>query len=462
MQAEPLIGRGRERAVFDKAYERAGGALMLVYGRRRIGKSFLLERLTEGRPTVFYQAAQQSTHEELAAFTRVIASVIGGEYLPAGFVFPSWEAALDFIDQRNTHPRLVVVLDEFPYLADTDPGLPSVIQRWWDKRGRTSRVMLVLCGSAQTFMEGLESSAAPLHGRFTERLRVGPISFRDAATFHASLEHADHVRIYSILGGTPIYLRRWRAEYTVRDNITALFGDPSSGLTDSVELALTTDLPDGRGTFRVLQSVGLGKTSYNDIMQAAKTYDRAIPRLLDLGLLAKRFPITDDPQRSRRSVYAIGDPHFAFYFRFVAPNRSRIDRGFGAQVVDEIIVPRLNAHIGAVFEEMAREYARTAILHGELSGVDVGSWWSTDGKSEIDVVGVDAGRRPTFVGTVKWRDTPLGGDTLNDLNGGAAALGADESVPRLLIGRHGAAAALTRIAHVRSRGLGELYGKRAD
>jgi AAA+ ATPase superfamily predicted ATPase len=457
MQAEPLIGREGERAVFDKAYDRRTGALLLVYGRRRIGKSFLLERLTEERPTVFYQATQQSTHEELAAFTRAVAPIVGGEYLPAGFVFPSWEAALDFIAERNRHPRLVVVLDEFPYLADTDPGLPSVIQRWWDKRGRASGIMLVLCGSAQTFMESLESSAAPLHGRFTTRMHIGPISFQAAAAFHASLPHDDHVRIYSILGGTPIYLRRWDAEQTIRDNIAALFGDPSSGLTDSVELALTTDLPDGRGSFRTLQSVGLGKTSYNDIMQAAKMHDRVIPRLIDLGLLVRRIPITDDPARSRRSVYAIGDPHFSFYFRFVAPNRGRIDRGFGSQVVDDIIMPRLDTHIGGVFEEMGREYSRTAIQRGELRGVDVGSWWSTDGQSEIDIVGVNAERHATFVGSVKWRDSELGGGVLRDLNASATALGADASVPRILVGRRGATASLTRTDGIRSVGLDELY-----
>lgn len=453
---EALLGRERERLIFEKAYARRGGVLMLVYGRRRIGKSFLLEHLTHDRPTVFYQAAQQSTPEELAGFTRAVAAIVGGDYLPAGFIFPTWEAALDFLVERNRHPRLTVVLDEFPYLADTDPGLPSVIQRWWDKRGRSSRIMLVLCGSAQTFMESLESSAAPLHGRFTARLHVGPLDFRDAAAFHPTLRPEDHVRIFSILGGTPIYLRRWEATRSVRENLTDLFGDPSSGLTDSVELALTTDLPDGRGSFRALRSVGLGKTNYNDIMQAAKMHERVIPRLLDLGLLAKRIPVTDDPLRSRRSTYLISDPHFAFYFRFIAPNRSRIDRGFGKQVVDEVIVPGLDTHIGHIFEEIARAYARDLVRDGKLRGIDVGSWWSTDGKHEIDIVGVNSNRRPTFVGSVKWRDAELGNAVLDDLNASAAALEADTSIPRLIVGRHGATKALRGLG-IQSAGLEDLY-----
>ena len=128
-----------------------------MYGRRRIGKSYLLQGFTKGKPTVFYQATQQAEGVELEAFTRAVQPIVGGEYLPAGYRFPSWEAGLEFLVERNRHPRLVVILDEFPYLAESTPGLPSVIQRWWDAKGRGSSIMLVLNGSAQTFMEALES-----------------------------------------------------------------------------------------------------------------------------------------------------------------------------------------------------------------------------------------------------------------------------------------------------------------
>jgi AAA+ ATPase superfamily predicted ATPase len=184
--------------------------------------------------------------------------------------------------------------------------------------------------------------------------------------------------------------------------------------------------------------------------------ERVIPHLLDLGLLRKRFPITDDAQRSRRSVYTISDPHFAFYFQFVSPNRGPIDRGFGRQVVDDIILPRLEGYIGGVFEDIAREYVHTLIQQDELHGVDVGSWWSTNGKHEIDIVGVGSGRRPTFAGSVKWRDAELGDGVLRDLNESIAALGATEPIPRILIGRHGATAAL-RKAGIHSAALDDLY-----
>jgi AAA+ ATPase superfamily predicted ATPase len=288
------------------------------------------------------------------------------------------------------------------------------------------------------------------------RLHVGPLDYRDAARFHPKLSHDDHVRVFSILGGTPIYLKRWDQDLTLQENLLTLFGDPASGLNDAVELALTTDLPGNRGAYRTLQAVGLGKTSYNDISQAAKMNERVIPRLLHLELLTKRVPVTEDPDRSRRSVYSIADPHFAFHFRFVQPNRGRIDRGFGPQVVDEIILPNLDAHIGHIFEEMAREYVRRLIHRNELRGVDVGSWWSTDGKHEIDIVGVNAARKPTFAGSVKWRDDELGAPVLANLNAAFEVLGASPEMPRLLVGRRGATAALRR-AGTRTADLNDLY-----
>jgi AAA+ ATPase superfamily predicted ATPase len=184
--------------------------------------------------------------------------------------------------------------------------------------------------------------------------------------------------------------------------------------------------------------------------------ERVIPRLVDLRLLAKRVPITEEPSRSRRTVYTLADPHFAFYFRFVAPNRNRIDRGFGEQVVDEIILPRLDTHIGRVFEEIGREYARSLVQAGSLRAVDVGSWWSTDGAHEIDVVGVSAARKPTFAGSVKWRDSELGGDVLAALDRSLEALGVKQPFPCLIIGRHGTAQAIES-AGIRSIGLTELY-----
>lgn len=453
----PFIGRVAELRALVEAYEARGGQLVLLYGRRRIGKTYLLQRFSERRRTIFYQATRQVEAEELASFTRHVEAAFGG--LPPGYVFPSWESALEYLDEKAVRGRLVVILDEFPYLCDSTPGLPSIVQRWWDRRGRTSQVKLVLCGSAQSFMTELEASSAPLHQRFTKRIALGPLSYRDAGEFVSKLSPSDQAIVYGILGGTPLYLKEWNERDTVRENVLRLFGDPASMLVDSARLVLHTDLGDGTASYRALSAIANGATRRNDVLQKARiTNERVLTRLEELKLVTKKVPITEGSD-SRRGLFTVTDPYFRFWFRFVQPNVARIDRGFGEQLVDEIILHDLNDHMGPVFEDMARAFTGELVARQRLSALDVGSWWSNDGQNEIDIVGMGR-KHPTFVGTVKWREAPLGWDIYNNLAQHARVLGATEEIPWLMIGRGGTErAVLSRAPHVRSFSLSDLYAK---
>lgn len=460
MHTRDFVGRAAELGALTSAFEAKTGQLVLMYGRRRIGKTYLLEEFTRGRRAIFYQASRQAEALELAAFTEAAAAVLGP--LPAGYAFPGWETALDYLAEHAGDRRLAVILDEFPYLCGSTDGLPSLVQRWWDKRGRTSSVMLVLCGSAQTFMSGLDSGSAPLHQRFTKKIRLGPLSYREAAEFVPSLSPADWLRVYAILGGTPLYLREWNARDSVRANLLRLFGNPGSALVDSARLVLHTDLGDSTASYRALSAIASGRTRRNDILQTAHvTNERVLQQLEDLQLIVKRVPVTEGAS-SRRGFFAVMDPYFRFWFRFVEPNRALIDRGFGTRLIDEIIVPDLDGHLGGVFEDVAREFAGALVLDGDLAGTDVGSWWSTDGEHEIDVVGVIR-KTPTFIGTVKWRAKPLGYDVYKNLASHAEALGVDASIPWLMFGRGGVEQrVLDGEPNVRGFSIDDLYATSAS
>jgi AAA+ ATPase superfamily predicted ATPase len=451
----PFIGRAAELAALREAHDRIDASLILLSGRRRIGKSYLLQQFVQGRKAIFYQATRQAEAEERRAFTREVGAAMPGR-LPPDYVFASWEAALEYLDHPDGPEKRIVILDEFPYLCESTPGLPSVVQRWWDRRGRKSRTMLVLCGAAQTFMEDLDAGSAPLHQRFTGKILLGPLSFREAGQFFPTLSAADRVRVYSILGGTPLYLEQWRPTRSVRDNLLALFGDPRSAIVDSAQLVLHADLADATAAYRVLGAVARGSTRRNEILQKARvTNERVLQRLEDLRLLVKMVPVTEGAA-SRRGYFAVRDPYFRFWFRFVEPNRAAIDRGLGERLIDDVIAPALDDHIGPIFEELAREFVTRLVVAGDIAGLDVGSWWSTDGNHEIDIVTM-AKKRITAIGTVKWRAAPLGRDVYKNLADHARALGVDESIPWLMIGRGGVQSALLRAEpHVRGYGVDAL------
>ncbi len=455
LDEQAFIGRQRELNALDETYETERGALVLLYGRRRIGKTFLLQRFTAGRRAIFYQATRRAQADELRSFTAECEAVVGA--LPPGYAFPSWEAALEYLDAHAGPERLAVILDEFPYLCESTEGLASVIQRWWDRRGRASRIMLVLCGSAQTFMADLDAGSAPLHQRSTKKIVLGPLSYREAAEFVPSLDPADRARVFGIVGGTPLYLREWRAGRSVRENLLALFGDPGGLLVDSAPLALHTDLGDATAAYRALAAIANGATKRNDILQKARiTNERVLTRLEELRLVAKRVPITEGA-KSRRGVFALTDPYFQLWFRFIEPHRAAIDRGFGDQLVDDVILPGLDDHMGSVFEGLGRSFAAQLVARGELRALDIGSWWSTDGRHEIDIVGMGT-KVPAFIGTVKWRRAPLGRDVYANLADHARALGTDTSIPWLMVGRGGVADdVLRREPHVRGYAIADLY-----
>jgi hypothetical protein len=204
-------------------------------------------------------------------FSFTVNAAVGG--LPSGYCFAAWSDALDFLAEK-ARERLVVVLDEFLYFCESTKGLASIVQRWWDRVGRRSHVMLVLCGSSQIFMNELDASSAPLHQRFSAKITLGPLDYLEAAAFTPHLAPADLVRVYGILGGTPLYLEQWNEKRSIRENLIELFGNPASMLVDSAQIVLDAALPDSNAAYRAVQAVALGNTQRNAILQNAKITKR--------------------------------------------------------------------------------------------------------------------------------------------------------------------------------------------
>ena len=442
-----LIDRQHERALLLEARDNPPSLVVLI-GRRRVGKSFLLASVLTGKRVVSFQAEEQDEQGQLELFAREIARVLPGQ---PPLRLPHWAEALAFLGREAAaRGPLVVVLDEFQYLCAAQPGLPSAIQRAWDRWQRESvPITLVLSGSALTFMEGLLARSAPLYGRATQRPFLTPLDYRDAAGFVRGANPETLLRRYAVLGGTPQY-QAWAGdrslERVVRDTILAkgqpLYEDPLHLLREGEGIR-------DRGTYvAILRAIAGGATQYNEIATraglASGNLSSRLTRLEELGYVTTWKPLAPGG-RERRASYRIADPYFRFFFRYVFPNRSRLDRGRTAEVAAEVLAD-LDNLMGRAFEDCCRTWVgRYADEHSVGASEELGSWWSRDGQVEIDVVGVAKGRC-TFLGSCKWAHR-AGVQVLDELREAQASLGGKAMTARLAIfARSGFDAALRRRA----------------
>lgn len=408
--------------------------LSILRGRRRIGKSFLMDEALSRSRLVSFQADEQDEAGQLASLAREAARVLPGA---PPLALPDWDAAFDFFTTQAEVEPLVVVLDEFQYLCRSQPALPSIVQRRWDDwQRRNVEVALVLSGSAISFMEGLLAETAPLFGRATYVPLLGPLTYRDCAAFARSDSSARTlVARFGVLGGTPQY-QVWAGarglEATIRETVLAkgspLYEEPLNLLRSE------QGVREPATYFSVLRAIAAGRTRPGEIANLIGTDPSATSKLLDrlqtLGYVEEQAPLGTGRQPAR-TVWRIADPFFRFWFRYVAPNRSRLDRGRIDAVYKEIEAD-LDTYLGHVFEDCCRTWVgRYASLPEATRSTAIGSWWSRTGDAEIDVVGVDK-RAVRVVGSCKWRER-IREDVLDELYEQRARLGGTAARARLVI-----------------------------
>lgn len=406
MTGDTFLDRESELRTLERVWGSAGPCLVVVWGRRRTGKTRLLGRFVERKQAIFYGATEQSAAAELRSFSNAVRESLppsGAELLAHGD-FPDWESALRYLGHKASRRRLAVVFDEFPYLVAADPALPSIIQRFWDHEGRSSKLRLILCGSAQALMQDLQAERAPLFGRIDARVHLRPFTVEDTVLFLPRLNAVECAICRAVLGGMPSYLARWDDRVGHRANLRRLFADPASPLVAEGEFVLTSELRAAAGYFRILRAIASGRTTYGAIRQFADIeVQHQLERLLEIELIERVVPVTEDPARTKQVVYRIADDFLSFWFQFIYRRRADIERGLGRDVVDRSLLPALADYIGPRWEEMCRQFVRRKAAQSELSVrlSSVGRWWMRDNSVEIDVVGL-RGREVALVGSAKW------------------------------------------------------------
>jgi AAA+ ATPase superfamily predicted ATPase len=390
---DDFIGRDRELAVLEEAYEGAGSAFIPVYGRRRVGKSELILQLLRGRRGVYHVGKQSAAGLMVREFLTEAAAVLE-EPLLATFPADGWRAALAAVVERFRGPgKLILALDEFQWTAGASPELPSVLQELWDRSWRRSgKVMLILCGSFIGFMEReVLGKNSPLFGRRTAQILLRPFDFREAARFHPSLSLVDRAVIYFLCGGVPLYLRAFSARASTEANLCRAILDEHGPLYREADFLLREELRDVENYYGVLLALASGHTQNRDIARFSGVAERSLhyylKQLSDLGYVKTRYPLTGGKRVARYVRYTIEDPLLRFWFRFVFPNTSYIAQMGPKRALYDRIRPELPAFYGAAFERLCREALPMLYEEeGVTAAFSVGEYW--DRSMQIDVVGL--------------------------------------------------------------------------
>lgn len=390
-----------------------------------MGKTALIQRFAEGRRTVFHTGSRRPVRDELRKLSEAASDVVGDRDLDLN-PFRDWADALESLARASSREPLLVVLDELPELVEVAPELPSVIRALWDGKGSRSKLRVVLCGSAVRTMEAMREERAPLYGRIDLSLLVHPFRPHEASAMLSALRPADRALVWGIVGGVPLYLRWWDQRRSVRQNIADLACRPGAPLLTEGQLVLATEGEAGDLARQVLYAVAAGRTKHNEIADSIRADPtRTLERLVELRLLERMTPVTEDERRTRRRLYRIADNFLAFWLGVLAPHVAQIERGLSAGILN-VVLEELDDFMGPRFEEAFRMHLRRLAGSGELGPdvVAVGPFWTAAGEpGEIDAV-VLAGRsrEAVVLGEAKWARRVDGAATVRELQRKAALL----------------------------------------
>jgi len=393
-----FVNRKWELATLKNLYQSGKPQLVIVYGRRRTGKTrLLLEFLTEFKGLYFY-TPRGGSETVLNEFS----GVVEDRFFP-GFRFRDFKTFLEYIFQRLSIGE-IIVLDEFQRLTEID-GSISLIQKYWDEKCSSHKSMLILSGSSIGIIRRLALRGdAPLHGRRTFTIEVKPLKFIDLKEWFPKLSSEDLVKIYGAFGGTPAYLEKIDEKISVEENIIRLILSRGGALYDEPEHLLMEELKVPNRYMDILTAISLGKNTLSEIADFTKINRENLTTYLEtlksMKIISRELPVL---AKTRRSQYVILDPFFEFWFRFVRPNKTALEAGLERKVWINIR-EEFNTYLGKIFQKIAEEYVIDEVKSGniDLEADIIGRWWSRN--EEIDIIAYSSKRREGILFEVKWKE----------------------------------------------------------
>ena len=426
-----FIGRETELKFLNDKYEEKGGQLIVLYGRRRVGKTETLREFCKGKPHVFFSCTQTTDRVQLRNFSNRMLR----ENIPAkNYIseFEDWEKAFRAIlDLPYGDAKKLIVIDEFPYMCRSNKSIPSILQNLWDTEMKNSNAMVILCGSAMSFIEKeLLAEKNPLYGRATGIYKMKEMGFYDAAKFFPDYSDRDKIFAYAILGGIPHYLRQWNPHLSVDENIKRNILTKGCILYSEVDFLLHQELRETPIYNSIIEAVALGNTKLNDISQKSLVEDSSktsvyLKNLIELGIVEREFSVdakVKEQANVNRGTYRLTDNFFRFWYAFGFSNFSQLEDGDVEGVYEYVVQPALHQFASFAFEDVCREFVRRMQKKNDLPFryAKMGRWTGKttvrDEKvsagtriteTEIDLLGISRDAKEYLVGECKFKGTPF-------------------------------------------------------
>ena len=415
-----FVDRQQEMETLQSEYERNGSALVVLYGRRRVGKTTLISEFIRDKNALFFLASEESDAQNRAAFKEKAAEFIDSDLLRNADV-KSWDVIFKSIMDAKHDSKPVIVLDEFQYLGKAEPAFPSIFQRIWEEILKNQSVMVILCGSLISMMESQTLAyGSPLYGRRTAQIRLKQIPFAYYHEFFPGKTRRELIELYSVTGGVPKYIELFSESGDIYRAIQKCVLNRSGYLYDEPHFLLQQEVSEVGSYFSIIKAIAAGNHKLSAIAAVLEVKSTNLTKylktLMDLDILERRVPVTEEnPEKSKRGLYKIKDNYLRFWFAFIYPNMSFIESGHSGIVMDKIRRGLTTSHIGFVYEDICQERMWELNVNNAwpFQFSQLGGYW--DAKNEIDIAALDPEGKNLILGECKYWKEPVGLNVLHAL-----------------------------------------------
>lgn len=418
-----FIGRQRELEELARLYHTDKFQCVIMYGRRRVGKTALITEFIKDKEAVYFTGQETSAKENLENLSQSIFA-FSRDFIGASPIFSSYKDALDAAFSLAETRRVIFAIDEYPYLAASYRGISSLLQTYVDKYRESSKLFIILCGSSLSFMENqVLGYKSPLYGRRTAQFKILPFDYAQAAEYFGdSFTAADIALLYGVTGGVPLYMSLMDRNISVTDNIKRNFLAPSGYLFEEPGNLVKQECREPAQYNAIIKVIANGASRLSEIagkvgMETALC-SAYISRLISIGIIKKERPFREET--GKKTVYSVHDSMFRFWYRFIPNQMSLIQRG-ETEMAYEHIEPHISSFMSPVFEEICKQYLwrQNIARQTPILFTDAGRWWGNNPRKreecEIDIIADDKDRNEAIFCECKWTNDPVGIHVLETL-----------------------------------------------